>query len=55
VVRGVALLATALFGSYFTGTVLKWDQESFDALMHTARVSSARAARAFLGSTEPCR
>lgn len=31
---GVALLGTALFGSYFTGTVLKWDQESFDALVH---------------------
>lgn len=31
---GLALMETALFGSYFTGTVLKWDQESFDALEH---------------------
>lgn len=31
---GVALLGTAIFGSYFSGTVLKWDQESFDALQH---------------------
>lgn len=31
---GVALLATALLGSYFSGTVLKWDQESFEALAH---------------------
>src|SRR5574341_680362 len=31
---GVALLGLGVFGSYFTGTVLKWDQESFDALAH---------------------
>lgn len=31
---GLALLGTALFGSYFSGTVLKWDQEAFEALQH---------------------
>lgn len=31
---GVALLGLGVFGSYFTGTVLKWDQEAFDALAH---------------------
>jgi ubiquinol-cytochrome c reductase cytochrome b subunit len=31
---GVALLGTMLMGSYFTGTVLKWDQEGADALSH---------------------
>jgi ubiquinol-cytochrome c reductase cytochrome b subunit len=31
---GVALLGLGVFGAYFTGTVLKWDQESFDALAH---------------------
>lgn len=31
---GVALLGLGVFGAYFTGTVLKWDQEAFDALSH---------------------
>lgn len=31
---GVALLGLGVFGAYFTGTVLKWDQESYDALAH---------------------
>lgn len=31
---GVALLATMMMGSYFSGTVLKWDQEGSDALNH---------------------
>lgn len=31
---GLALLGTALLGSYFSGTVLKWDQEAFEALAH---------------------
>jgi quinol-cytochrome oxidoreductase complex cytochrome b subunit len=31
---GVALLGLGVFGAYFTGTVLKWDQEAFDALAH---------------------
>lgn len=35
---GVVLLATTLLGSYFSGTVLKWDQESFEALAHYREV-----------------
>ncbi len=31
---GVALLAIMLMGSYFSGTILKWDEEGFDALAH---------------------
>ncbi len=31
---GVALFATMLMGSYFTGTILKWDEEGLDALAH---------------------
>jgi ubiquinol-cytochrome c reductase cytochrome b subunit len=31
---GVTLLAIMLMGSYFSGTVLKWDEEGFDALAH---------------------
>lgn len=31
---GVALLGIMLMGSYFSGTVLKWDQEGADALSH---------------------
>jgi ubiquinol-cytochrome c reductase cytochrome b subunit len=35
---GVGLLATTI-GLYFTGTVLKWDQEAFEALEHTIEMS----------------
>lgn len=31
---GVTLLGIMMMGSYFTGTVLKWDQEGADALNH---------------------
>jgi ubiquinol-cytochrome c reductase cytochrome b subunit len=31
---GVALFFTATMGSYFSGTVVKWDQEGFEALDH---------------------
>jgi ubiquinol-cytochrome c reductase cytochrome b subunit len=31
---GVTLLAIMLMGSYFTGTILKWDEEGLDALSH---------------------
>lgn len=31
---GVALFATMMMGSYFSGTVLKWDAEGADALAH---------------------
>ena len=36
---GVALLATTI-GFFFTGTVLKWDQESFEALEHNIEIST---------------
>lgn len=36
---GVALLAITI-GFFFTGTVLKWDQESFDALEHNIEISN---------------
>ena len=31
---GVALFGTMLMGSYFTGTILKWDEEGLEALAH---------------------
>jgi quinol-cytochrome oxidoreductase complex cytochrome b subunit len=31
---GVGLFFTAMMGSYFSGTVMKWDQEGFEALHH---------------------
>ncbi len=37
---GVALLATTV-GLMFTGTVLKWDQEAFEALEHNVEIGSA--------------
>ncbi len=50
---GLALLATALFGSYFSGTVLKWDRESFDALKHYQEgLKFFGPLGRFLGSTE---
>jgi len=36
---GVALLAVTI-GFFFTGTVLKWDQESFEALEHNIEIST---------------
>lgn len=36
---GVALLAITI-GFFFTGTVLKWDQESFEALEHNIEISN---------------
>lgn len=35
---GVGLLATTI-GLYFTGTILKWDQEAFEALQHNIEMS----------------
>jgi len=35
---GIGLLATSI-GLYFTGTVLKWDQEAFEALEHNIEIS----------------
>ncbi len=36
---GIALLATAI-GLFFTGTVLKWDQEAFEALEHNVEIGA---------------
>jgi len=36
---GVALLALTI-GFFFTGTVLKWDQESFEAVEHNIEISN---------------
>ncbi|HET8760988.1 MAG TPA: cytochrome b N-terminal domain-containing protein [Nitrospiria bacterium] len=50
---GLALLGLGVFGSYFSGTVLKWDQESFDALKHyEAGLTRLGPLGAFLGSTD---
>ncbi len=40
---GVGLLATTI-GLMFTGTVLKWDQEAFEALEHNVEIGSALGA-----------
>lgn len=31
---GLGLLGLVLFGSVFTGTILRWDQESYEAMVH---------------------
>jgi ubiquinol-cytochrome c reductase cytochrome b subunit len=50
---GLALLGLGVFGSYFSGTVLKWDQESFDALMHYQEgLKWLGPLGTFLGSTD---
>ncbi len=36
---GVVLLGLVLFGGIFTGTVLRWDQEAFEALEHNTEVA----------------
>ncbi|MEO5657249.1 MAG: cytochrome b N-terminal domain-containing protein, partial [Nitrospiria bacterium] len=50
---GLGLLGLGVFGSYFTGTVLKGDQEAFDALAHyRAGVEWFGAAGSFLASAD---
>lgn len=50
---GLALLGLGVFGSYFSGTVLKWDQESFDALSHYQEgLKWLGPLGTFLGSTD---
>ncbi|MFZ5875942.1 MAG: cytochrome b N-terminal domain-containing protein [Nitrospirota bacterium] len=50
---GLALLGLGVFGSYFSGTVLKWDQESFDALKHyEAGLTWLGPLGTFLGATD---
>jgi quinol-cytochrome oxidoreductase complex cytochrome b subunit len=37
---GVALLALLVFGAFFTGTVLRWDQEAYEALAHNMELAT---------------
>lgn len=37
---GVGLLTLLLFGSVFTGTVLRWDQESYEAVSHNMELAA---------------
>ncbi len=37
---GLALLLLLLFGGVFTGTVLRWDQEAYEAMTHNMELSS---------------
>lgn len=37
---GVGLFGLILFGAFFTGTVLRWDQEAYEALIHNIEIAS---------------
>ena len=37
---GVSLLALLMFGAFFTGTVLRWDQEAYEALAHNMELAT---------------
>lgn len=37
---GVGLLALLLFGAVFTGTVLRWDQEAYEAMEHNMELAA---------------
>lgn len=37
---GLGLLGLLLFGAVFTGTVLRWDQEAFEALRHNTEIAA---------------
>ncbi len=37
---GLGLLILLLFGSVFTGTVLRWDQESYEAMSHNMEIAA---------------
>lgn len=37
---GVALLGLLVFGGIFTGTVLRWDQEAYEALVHNLELAN---------------
>lgn len=36
---GLALVAVILFGATFTGTVLRWDQEAYEAMVHNMEIA----------------
>lgn len=37
---GLALLALLLFGGVFTGTILRWDQEAYEAMVHNMEAAN---------------
>ncbi len=37
---GLALLALLLFGGVFTGTILRWDQEAYEAMVHNVEAAT---------------
>lgn len=37
---GLALLGLLLFGGVFTGTILRWDQEAYEAMVHNMEAAS---------------
>lgn len=37
---GLALLGLIVFGAFFTGTVLRWDQEAYEAMVHLMEVAT---------------
>lgn len=37
---GIALFVTVLFGAVFTGTVLRWDQEAYEAMVHNMEIAN---------------
>lgn len=41
---GLGLLGLLLFGGVFTGTILRWDQEAYEAMVHNMELASALGA-----------
>jgi quinol-cytochrome oxidoreductase complex cytochrome b subunit len=37
---GVGLLGLIVFGAFFTGTVLRWDQEAYEAMVHNMELAT---------------
>lgn len=37
---GVGLLGLIMFGAFFTGSVLRWDQESYEAMVHNMELTT---------------
>lgn len=37
---GVGLLGLIMFGAFFTGTVLRWDQEAYEAMVHNMELAT---------------
>lgn len=41
---GLALLALTLFGGVFSGTILRWDQEAYEAMVHQMELATVLGA-----------